>query len=156
MPEKKPGASPSLSITYSTSTAQSRNPPIAQLSNRATDQLKQRGIDVMAKKNPGVSVTAVIDPIDRLKLEVLVRDEILTRGQNSSVSSMVNTFLGIMLSSSLMQKKILACAERQAAEDTKLVRTSSAAHKLLASLRVAQASPAPASSPAPTPQSPQS
>ena len=36
------------------------------------------------------SVTAVIDPVDRLKLEVLVRDEILTTGKNSSVSSMVS------------------------------------------------------------------
>jgi hypothetical protein len=76
----------------------------------------------MAKKDPGVSVTAVISPLDRLKLEVLVRDEIITRGQNSSVSSMVNTFLGIMLSSSLMQKKILACAEQQVAQDIKLGR----------------------------------
>ncbi len=89
----------------------------------------------MAKNNPGVSVTAVIDPLDRLKLEVLVRDEILTRGQNSSVSSMVKTFLGIMLSSPLMQQKILACAEKQAAQDKKLGRTDSPAQRVLAAYR---------------------
>lgn len=89
----------------------------------------------MSKKIPGVSVTAVINPIDRLKLEVLVRDEILTRGQNSSVSAMVNTFLGTMLSSSLMQQKILACAEQQAAQDIKLGRTDSPAQKVLAAYR---------------------
>jgi|HubBroStandDraft_2_1064218.scaffolds.fasta_scaffold18922_3 hypothetical protein len=100
----------------------------------------------MAKKNPGVSITAVINPIDRLKLEVLVRDEILTRGQNSSVSSMVNTFLGIMLSSPLMHKKVLACAEKQAAQDAKLGRTESAAQKVLAAYRGA-----PVSSPTPQP-----
>jgi len=93
----------------------------------------------MAKKNPGVSVTAVISPLDRLKLEVLVRDEILARGQNSSVSSMVNTFLGIMLSSSLMQKKIWACAEQQVAQDTKLGRTDSPAQKVLVAYRGASA-----------------
>jgi hypothetical protein len=106
----------------------------------------------VSKKNPGVSVTAVIDPLDRLKLEVLARDEMISRGQHASVSSMVNTFLGIILSSSLMEHKILACAERQAAQDTKLGRTDSAAHKLLASLRAAQASSAPVSTPAPTSQ----
>jgi hypothetical protein len=106
----------------------------------------------MAKKTSGVSVTAVISPLDRLKLEVLVRDEILTRGQNSSVSSMINTFLGIMLSSSLMQKKVLACAEQQVAQDIQLGRTDSPAQKVLAAYRGAQASLAPASAPAPTPR----
>jgi hypothetical protein len=132
---------------------------MGQLSNRQIAQLTQRRIDV-AKKNPGVSVTAVISPLDRLKLEVLVRDEILTRGQNSSVSSMVNTFLGIMLSSSLMQKKILACAEQQVAQDIKLGRTDSPAQRVLAAYRGASAAPhrpepvAPAAPPtAPAPKS---
>lgn len=101
----------------------------------------------MSKKNPGVSVTAVINPLDRLKLAVLVRDEILTQGENSSVSSMVNTFLGIMLSSPLMQKKIQACAEKQAAQDSKLGRTETAAQKVLGAYRGA-----PPVSSAPTPQ----
>lgn len=115
----------------------------------------------MAKKNPGVSVTAVISPLDRLKLEVLVRDEILTRGQNSSVSSMVNTFLGIMLSSSLMQKKILACAEQQVAQDAKLGRTDSPAQRVLAAHRGAPplptqpSQPRPAVAPQPQPEEPQ-
>lgn len=116
----------------------------------------------MAKKNPGISVTAVISPLDRLKLEVLVRDEILTRGQNSSVSSMVNTFLGIMLSSSLMQKKILACAEQQVAQDAKLGRKDSPAQRVLAAYRGAPALPAPqppqprpAEAPQPQPEEPQ-
>jgi len=96
-------------------------------------------------------VTAVIDSLDRLKLEVLVRDEILTRGQNSSVSSMVKTFLGIMLSSKLMHQKILACAEQQLAQDAKLGRTDSPAQRVLAAYRGAPPVP-PAPAPVAAPQ----